>query len=380
MSIDTWNPNSLLDLPYSERVDVPVLKRIFKSRAASYKYLFFLSLLDILMEDGFQTASIPLERIRLEMLLKSWYPHQFFKLSFGVSDQIPNSLNRLKLPFSENATLFTTNGRKELKQAIHASDYTNNSLLDMVQYRLLTPFFEEKLRGQKDAAKNRMIAELAFENRMAPRTSFYFFTADLKTLIMNHDWMLYFYENFNLVRSFARFEWLDYMQRRNPSVPNLMLKLYPPMARESLQSQTKFWKHVLDHSSMNCLFSGEPITKDDLSLDHFLPWSFIAHDQLWNLLPVSRSINSSKLNRLPSFSKYLDGFVDRQYQGLSVYYETTSRQSWKKIIEPYQTDLHLTENEILNKDSLGRHLRQTLNPLCGLAEAQGFSPNWVYKS
>ena len=39
------------------------------------------------------------------------------------------------------------------------------------------------------------------------------------------------------------------------------------------------------------------------------PWintaSFVAHDQLWNLIPADISVNSSKSDRLPILEKYL---------------------------------------------------------------------------
>jgi hypothetical protein len=46
-----------------------------------------------------------------------------------------------------------------------------------------------------------------------------------------------------------------------------------------------------------------------------LPWSFVAHDQLWNLTPTSPEVNSSKSDNLPA-NTYFDRFVDLQHQGL----------------------------------------------------------------
>ncbi|MBS5284375.1 MAG: hypothetical protein KHY46_10980 [Clostridiales bacterium] len=37
-----------------------------------------------------------------------------------------------------------------------------------------------------------------------------------------------------------------------------------------------------------------------MSIDHFVPRSYISNDKLWNLPPLRRSLNSSKNNRLPS--------------------------------------------------------------------------------
>ncbi|MDY5576621.1 MAG: HNH endonuclease domain-containing protein [Lachnospiraceae bacterium] len=40
------------------------------------------------------------------------------------------------------------------------------------------------------------------------------------------------------------------------------------------------------------------MTENDISIDHFVPWSYVAHDEMWNLNPTTKSINSSKRNNL----------------------------------------------------------------------------------
>ncbi|NQT61149.1 MAG: hypothetical protein HQ557_19450, partial [Bacteroidetes bacterium] len=299
-----WSISSRLnDLPYSERVNVPALLQIFNKTAASYKYIYLLSLLDILETTGFNQLVIRFDDILLEMLANAWFPHNYFKLSFGVNDRIAQELDRLDINLSGQRLTNSVASKQQLKEIISHKDYTRNHLLDMVPYRLLTPFFGLQLRGSKDSRKNRVIEMLSYELFDSAKP-FYVFSADGDAIIMNPEWMLYFYENLKVVRAFVCWSWLDYMQRRNPSVPNLQKKLFPPSARNSLSMQTKFWKGVLQHKQLTCIFSGKPLTQKDISIDHFLPWSFVAHDQLWNLIPVSKSINSSKSNNLPSLVKY----------------------------------------------------------------------------
>lgn len=70
-------------LPYSSRVDVGIFGRLFQNTASSYKYLFFLSLLNCLEKNRFQTPRILLKDILLEMLCLSWYPHRFLNSPSG---------------------------------------------------------------------------------------------------------------------------------------------------------------------------------------------------------------------------------------------------------------------------------------------------------
>ena len=78
--------------------------------------------------------------------------------------------------------------------------------------------------------------------------------------------------------------------------------------KEILQNAKKFWKIVVDKNNLKCPYTGKPII-EDYSIDHFIPWSFVTHDLLWNLVPVlNRSVNSSKSDNLPSFDKYFSNF------------------------------------------------------------------------
>ncbi len=76
------------------------------------------------------------------------------------------------------------------------------------------------------------------------------------------------------------------MQKRNPNTPEIARKLFMPSKRDSLKSQTNYWSQVLTHQQLRCIYSGQPLTPQRFSLDHYLPWSFVAHDQLWNLIPT----------------------------------------------------------------------------------------------
>jgi hypothetical protein len=307
------------DLPYSDRVNIPALLGVFGSTSASYKYLFFLSLLDILEASTFDRLGIDFDEILLEMLVNAWYPHVYFKLSFGVNDRITRELDRLNV--LQDGANISGNAKKEIRRQIFTRDYTRNNLMDMVPYRLLSPFFSGELQGMTDAKRNRAIINLSYE-KFEERRPLYFFMEQQgrKSLVMHPQWMLYFYENLSMLRSFICWSWLDYMQRRNPSVPNVQVKLFPPQSRNSLLFQTKYWKDVMSRDSLSCIYTGEELSLEDLSLDHFLPWSFVAHDQLWNLIPVSKSINSSKNNYLPSLDRYFPRFAALQFQGLESYH------------------------------------------------------------
>ncbi len=49
-----------------------------------------------------------------------------------------------------------------------------------------------------------------------------------------------------------------------------------------------------------CTWSERDITKRAIEVDHCFPWAHWPNNDLWNLLPTAKQINSSKRNRLPS--------------------------------------------------------------------------------
>jgi hypothetical protein len=361
-------------LPPSHQVSIPTLLRIFSSTATSYKYLFFIGLLQVLEDTNFSTLHIPLDAILLEMLVTAWYPHSYFRLSFGINDRIAEELDRLSVETPRGFISHT-----ELRARIETCDYRKNNLIHLVPYRLLTPFFPHKLQGRKDAQKNRDITELAARCFETIRP-FYCFSEDQDSVIMHPAWMLYFSDNLELVRSFIHWQWLDYMQRRNPSVPNLQLKLFPPKTKKPLKKQTDFWRTVLAENPLPCIFSGQLMTAEDFSLDHFLPWSFVAHDQLWNLTPVPRSVNSAKFNHLPSLDVYFNKFASIQYTALKTYKLLPGTPSFETVVRPYIADLHLTPDDLLDRTIFHTALKRVITPLYALAASQGFASDWVFNA
>src|SRR5438552_9065936 len=89
-------------LPFSTQLDIAALSRLFSNTTNSYKFVFFLSYLDILKRRDFTDSEpISFREITVEILANTWYPHTYFKLSFGLQDLITAKLDSLRLDISE---------------------------------------------------------------------------------------------------------------------------------------------------------------------------------------------------------------------------------------------------------------------------------------
>lgn len=374
------------DLPLSDKVNVTVLAQIFQKRTNSYKYLYFLSLLDILKRRNFDpVSSISFGEIIVEILANAWYPHNYFKLSFGKQDQIAIKLDSLDLEITEPILKFKDTDKKLLRKTINNQNLEDviTSISRYVSYRLIRPFFDKETQKLKDYNVNPTVINLA-NNQFDSKKPLYRFNTDSQktcnAIILHPDWIQYLEENYAIVRGWASWEWLNYMQQKNPSTPNVVNKLFMPKKRDALTDQKKYWRTILKHRDIECIYSKVKLYKDEISLDHYLPWSFVAHDQLWNLIPTTKSVNSSKSNNLPS-EEYFNDFIVLQHRGLTVGYANISRKEWLEYTESFVSELKVSQaDDLLCLNVLIKAYEITTLPLISLATVQGFSPNWVYRS
>ena len=201
---------------------------------------------------------------------------------------------------------------------------------------------------------------------------------DCHSIIVHPDWAAYLERYYVIVRGWLAWEWMRYMQSRNPSTPAIANKLFVPTKRNSLGKQTDYWKVVLRSQELRCIYSQQLLNIEKLSLDHYLPWSFVAHDQLWNLLPTVPEVNSSKSNNLPN-STYFRKFVELQHIGLTITYKNLTKGQWTRQVEPYILDMRVNKQEdLLDLQKLFNAYDQLINPLVSLASNQGFSTDWIY--
>ncbi len=82
-----------------------------------------------------------------------------------------------------------------------------------------------------------------------------------------------------------------------------------------LEQARDLWKTTVKvtEQPIKEIYTGKDISADDLSIDHFVPRSYISNDELWNLIPMSRSLNSSKNNKLPSWETFFIPFARYQF-------------------------------------------------------------------
>jgi len=374
-------------LPESKNLNISALSGLFRHTTNSYKYIFFLSILELLKDRHFIVSEpFSFHDLTVEMLTTAWFPHTFFKLSFGTQDTLANKLDQLDLNFLDTKSTIISPNKILLRSIIGKTDLRDSMrLMDFVPYRLLIPFLENKLKNvDKGAWMELEYAMPSIANNSFDECNplYRFNSNDYKlcsSLFIHPSWASYFEQHFSIVFGWTAWNWLHYMQKRNPATPGISNKLFIPQKRDSLSTQAKYWREILTNNKpfqFRCIYSGSILEPEQFSLDHYLPWSFVVHDQLWNLVPAKPIVNSAKSNNIPS-NKYFDLFVKLQHHGLLIAKEIFPSRKFEKLTESFVCDLNLRGiNDALNFEILCKAYARTVEPLTALARNQGFSTDW----
>ncbi len=346
-------------IPQSSNLSTNKLSSVFNNTSATYKYYWFISIIQLFNERI--NPKILMEDILINMICKAWYPVNYFKLNFGYSDNLSKNITKiqkkLNIPIDISGedlfVLLKTTTNREVKGFIfHFDKY--------VPYRFLSPW----IKGSK--------SEIIHKSETYSNNCLYRFnTGKSKSIEINPEWTDYLRKNYKILLDFSYWNLLQYLQTRNPNVPNISNKLIKPATRSSLNRQKNFWNSVIDKTgAISCIYTGNELKTNQFDLDHFIPWSFIAHDQLWNLIPVDSSINPSKSNKLPILKEYFEPFVFIQHKAINTIYKKTPGL---KLLEDYLILGESIDDIIQNPFSdFKKRYYNILSPLIQIASNSGF--------
>ena len=99
-------------------------------------------------------------------------------------------------------------------------------------------------------------------------------------------------------------------------------------------------------------------------LDHFVPYSFVSHDLIWNLIPADSKSNIIKSDKLPPLDIYFELFYSMQNTAVEIMRE---RQPRNKVLEDY-----LSVFPDLNNSFTKDRFRSVIEPLIQIASNNGF--------
>lgn len=197
------------------------------------------------------------------------------------------------------------------KEVIHDEIY---QLSKHVPYRLLSSFLS--LRGDDPIwdNKTKLIAHINLMNKSGTLPYTIGNERGLgKSIIINDKWRNFLLQNMVTIRAWIKVKKIDYLQARNPGIPEVANKVELDFAASrNLKKVRKLWSNVVDVVPVYDHFTRKLLSNENYETDHFIPWSYVSHNELWNLMPLEHSLNSQKKNKLPMWSCFED-FATNQF-------------------------------------------------------------------
>lgn len=347
----------ITNIPYSETLPVNLLSAAFGKTTATYKFYWFLSILQI-VEEG--KVIIPKKEIFSRMISNAWYTVNYFKISFGKHDKVQEAVEILKktenIPVDERRELvFSKVHTSSNQESLNAISHFDNQ----VPHWFLSPWFPKHLKPEIYKGSQQLLNNCPyrlFQDRIE----------------VNPMWVAYFTNNSKILKDFCYWNLCLFLQSRNPNVPDIPNKLIKPVLRNTLKKQKdNYWNLVFDKmGTIDCIYSGEILTKENYVLDHFVPYNFVSHDLMWNLIPAHPCTNSSKSDRLPRLDSFFPDFFNNQRRAFEI---VTNENPNTKFREDFLT-IFPNLNDFLKTDSEKSKLkyREIIEPLVTIASNNGF--------
>jgi hypothetical protein len=353
-----------------------VLGQVFNDTAASYKFYWLLGLLRLI--EHTTTATFSETEIVEEMVVAAWHPVCFYRLSLGMQDKLQKAVLQLR----DKALMANDSKPEEIRPHLMQSESSRarvRDLTNLVPTRFLSPWFSSELRGVDGHVRTQRIKELARQSQSTSSPTPYFFDREGSTAVIrvNDSWRKFFRENCEVIRSFVFFHLCQYLQARNPNVPGIVNKLTVPTQRD-LATARRFWRSVrseFQQGGKGHLFSdiyAGTVLEREFSIDHFLPWSFVAHDLLWNLTPVSHVTNSRKGDALPKLNIFLPKLSSLHREAVLVLRDKP------RLLEDYANwfNSDIAGIAVLSAEGFLQHYRESFEPQLQIASNQGFQIDW----
>ena len=352
----------MANIPQSDFLSTKNLSRVFNNTTATYKFYWFQSLLQMHNEEGIYRMNV--WDLVIRMVANAWFPIHYFHLSFGSMD----SLHRIVTELQWMTDLPMDAKKEEVVECLTARLDDKNvkdqlaTLIRNVPYRFLSPWINYTSDADVIARSH------AYENGCLYSIQK---TKDEFYITINPVWNKYLQDYYGILTDFINWNLTLFLQQRNPNIPNIPNKLTRPMERTSLSKQRRFWDDVIRIGGhVHCIYTGQEIHIGDYAVDHFLPWSFVAHDQLWNLIPADNSINSSKSDKLPPLDRFLKKLAEEHREAIKIYLGAGKKES---ALEDFAS-LGYTPRDLLqlNRERFLAAYQQTFTPLFQIAQNMGY--------
>ncbi len=372
-----------IDAKYVNTLDIEGFSQMLKDPSYCYKFYWLEAIVHLISEGVTETT---FNEVIDEMICDAWYSVREFHIHLSgmqgdgmVRDGLERAVDRL----SELSGLPANASKIEIKNAIREYDGelkpAKEQLTNMVPYRALAGFFHKSQESPDWNSIRRITAYIERINKdvvLLPYTLGS--SSKLKKEIYFQDhWVQMIRDNTVAILGWIQYEKVKWLQMNNPEVPGLVYKLAPADEKaRKLKAVHNLWDAVIAGNEVRDVFTGMAVDPKKYDVDHFIPWSFVMNDELWNLMPMDSSLNSAKSNRLPKWDPFFAKFAGNQYL---LYVQIQKKERIRTLYEAcFRDNLHsIWANQELYRPGNSREeftaiLGKNMQPLYDSARRQGY--------
>ena len=379
-----------LDQKYYNNLDIEGFSQMMKDPSFCYKFYWLEAIVKLIAENVRETT---FDAIIDEIISNAWYSVREFHVHLsGIQSDggVRDGLERAIMLLTELSDLPANASKVEIKNEIRkhndALKKYKEQLTNMVPYRALAGFFAKSgdvVDWGSTVRMTKYIKKFSEEKILLPYT-FGESSKLKKQVYFNSEWIDMIQDNAVSILGWIQYEKVKWLQNNNPEVPGLVYKLAPLDEKmRKLGKVRKLWNGVLELTEIRDVFKDEPIVFKEYDVDHFVPWSFVMNDELWNLMPMDSSLNSIKSNKLPHWDPFFERFASNQF----VMYELISQKpGLHKLFEAcYRDNLHsIWAGQELYRPGNSRIqfyniLQKNMRPVYDSARRQGYEV-WDFRT
>jgi hypothetical protein len=372
-----------IDSKYYNRLDIEGFSLMMKNPSYCYKFYWLEAIVHLIAEDVKETN---FNEMIDEMIANAWYTVLEFHihLSGMIEGQVKDGLERAIHKLQKLSQLSRNASKVEIKNNIKKYDEElrpyKEQLTNMVPYRALAGFFDKCQERADWHSVRKMIAYIERVNQISLLPYTLGAGSKLKKEIyFNESWIKMIQDNTVSILGWIQYEKVKWLQNNNPEVPGLIYKLAPMDEKmRKLNSVRKLWGAVMDNQPLVDVFKSSPIEKGNYDVDHFIPWSFVMNDELWNLMPMDSALNSSKSNKLPKWDPFFKRFACNQFILYGMIHDERKPDIRKKYESCFRDNLHsIWANQELyrkgnSKEEFYHILEKNMQPVYDSARRQGY--------
>lgn len=373
---------------YYNALEISSFARMMESPSYCYKFYWLDAIVNLITENCSQTT---FDEIIDEMITDAWYSVVEFHIHLsGIIYKDRDNLEKAVILLKQHSNLANNASKTEIKNAIKEHEKwivkEKKALTNMVPYKALSGFFINHDMGPLDDSVGRMVSKIKMFHFHETRLPYTLGDSSglSREVYFDDNWAQMIKDNAVAIKGWIQHEKVKWLQRNNPEIPGIVYKLAPLDTKlRKLKAVRDLWEGVFLFERIDDIYTKKTIDPHSYDVDHFVPFSFVMNDELWNLMPMDPALNSGKSNNLPSWNDFFISFVDNQF----IMYELVHKRD--KIFalyeKCYKDNLHSVwaTQELYRKGNTKEEFRNILSknmrPVYDSALRQGYSL-WEFKT